>query len=121
MYRTIQGIYQDGVIIPAEPIEMNENSQILITVYNETDEIPISPLPLNKGGVRGLSKERIEEKLQKLSTAELLKLAEARAEKLKSLGVSRDVALKQLGELIEEIRQDAISRGVAVEDDEITE
>jgi len=35
--------------------------------------------------------------------------------------MSRAVALKQLGELIEEIRQDAISRGVAVEDDEITE
>ncbi|MBM3235899.1 DUF104 domain-containing protein [Candidatus Poribacteria bacterium] len=28
MYKTIQGIYQDGVIIPAEPIEMNENSHI---------------------------------------------------------------------------------------------
>jgi predicted DNA-binding antitoxin AbrB/MazE fold protein len=111
MYKTIQGIYQDGVIIPAEPIEMNDNSQILITVYSETDEIPLSPF--NKGG--------IEEGLQKLSTAELLKLAEARTEKLKSLGVSRDVALKQLGELIEEIRQDAISRGVAVEDDEIAE
>lgn len=110
MYKTIQGIYQDGVIIPAEPIEMNENSQILITVYNETDEIP---LHFNKGGIEG--------GLQKLSTAELLKLAEARAEKLKSLGMSRDIAIKQLGELIEEIRQDAISRGVAVEDDEITE
>ena len=90
MYKTIQGIYQDGVIIPTEPIEMNKNSQILITIYNEIDEAS----------------------LQKLSTAELLALAEARAEKLKSLGMSRDVAVKQLGELIEEIRQNAISRGI---------
>jgi hypothetical protein len=99
MYKTIQGIYQDGVVIPAEPIEINENSQILITVYDEPDETS----------------------LQRISIAELLRLAEDRAERLKSLGVSRGVALKQLGELIEEIRQDAISRGLAIEDDEITE
>ncbi len=99
MYKTIQGIYQDGVIIPTEPIEINGNAQILITVYSESDETS----------------------LQKLSTQELLRLAEVRAEKLKNLGMSRDIAVKQLRELIEEIRQDAISRGVAVEDNEITE
>ena len=78
---------------------MDKNSQILITVYNKPDE----------------------ESLRKLPTAEFLRLAEARTEKLKSLGMSRDVAVKQLKELIEGIRQNAISRGVAVEDDEITE
>lgn len=98
MYKTIQGIYQDGVVIPVEPIEINENSQILITVYDEPDETF----------------------LQKLSITELLRLAEDRAERLRNLGMSRGVALKQIGELIEEIRQDAISRGVAIEDDEIT-
>jgi hypothetical protein len=49
------------------------------------------------------------------------RLAETRVEKLKSWGMSRDIALKQLGDLIEEIQQNAISRGIAIEGDEVKE
>lgn len=102
MYKTIVGAYKAGVIKATEPIDISESARILITIFDE------------KGKA---AEDLIEKELRSLSPAELAKLAKERARKLKELGVTGEMAALNIIEIMNEIRQDAIRRGIAIEDE----
>ncbi|MEW5766795.1 MAG: hypothetical protein AB1797_04100 [bacterium] len=98
MYKTIEGIYENEEVKIFESVLVSKPVKVLVTF--------IDPVPS-------------EEK--QLSPTEIVALAKERAQNLKKMGVSREAIFTHLETLIEEIRQDAIRRGVALNEAEITE
>ena len=98
MYKTVTGVYENGVIKLLEPVEAKEKTKAIITLFDEK-----SP------------------KMQSLSSNEIVRLAKQRAQKLKELGISREEVFNHLMAVADDIREDAVKRGVAVDESEIEE
>ncbi len=98
MYKTIEGIYENNAVKIFEPVLIPKPVRVLVTFV---DSVPF------------------EEK--QLGSAEIVALAKERAQNLKKKGISREAIFNHLETIVEEIRQDAIYRGVALNEAEITE
>jgi len=98
MYKTIEGIYENNTIKIFESVLTQKPVRVLVTFI---DSVPS------------------EEK--QLSSAEIVALAKERAQNLKKKGISREAIFTHLETVIEEIRQEAIYRGVTLNEAEITE
>lgn len=98
MYKTVEGIYENNEIKIFESVLIPRPVRVLVTFI---DSVPF------------------EEK--QLSSAEIVALAKERAQNLKKKGISREAIFTHLETVIEEIRQDAIYRGVTLNESEITE
>ena len=68
-----------------------------------------------------LVKDKRKQPINPLSPEQLYQSAKRRAEVLTQLGYSRDMAAQRLRELMEEIRQDAMEKGMAIDEDQIRE
>jgi predicted DNA-binding antitoxin AbrB/MazE fold protein len=97
MPKIIEGIYEDGVIKPLEPVEISKRSKILIAIFDEPSK-------------------SVESYFRRLSPQELLRYYEERAEKLKGAGATDEIAMGQIKEVIDKVREDALKKGVAIDD-----
>jgi predicted DNA-binding antitoxin AbrB/MazE fold protein len=98
MHKTVAGIFENGVIKLLEPVEAKEKTKAIITFFDENSL-----------------------EMQSLSSDEIVQLARQRAQKLVELGISREIVFNHLIAVVDDIRNDAVSRGVAVDESEITE
>ena len=98
MVKTTEGVYENGMIKPSESIELTNDSKVLITI-------------LTPEGGRTLN-------LELLTKEELLELAQQRVEQLKEAGVNRSQVAKDMLMLVDEIRTEAIKKGVAVNEED---
>lgn len=96
MVKTIEGVYENGIIKPLEPIRLKNASKVLITIV-------------------GAEAEPKESVLEFLTTNELLVLAQKRVEQLKASGISRSEVVNDMLALLDEIRDTAIEQGMAVD------
>jgi len=95
--KIIEGIYEDGVIKPLEPVEISKTSKILIAIFDEPSK-------------------SVESYFRRLSPQELLRYYEGKTERLKGIGTTDEVAIVQIKEVIDKVREDALKRGVAIDD-----
>jgi predicted DNA-binding antitoxin AbrB/MazE fold protein len=97
MLKTIEGIYENGIIRPSETLKLENDSKVLITIFTY--------------------EHKKDSSLDLLSKEELFELAMQRSRKLKEAGIERSEVAEDILALLDEIRQDAMSKGVSLVDD----
>lgn len=101
MVKAIEGVYENGIIKPSEPIQLENDSKVLITIFTTEDHKPLS--------------------LDLLTPKELFELAKKRIERLQASGISRSEVVNEMQSLLDEIREEALSKHVAVDEDDLGE